>query len=215
VVDLMGPWLNCLRKIHLAAQPVERPVTRIQNTNIPVIEGSAYSLFFVVSVGYLGVFIAGWNFSIPTRRETILWRATTVTALSSALAVFISMQMSFSRYTGIWRKLRLAASQNEEAKRAPSNATTANNDPKRKHNAIGAFATSLKNNSLLKDPALDAPVEAIIATWFLGFFYCVARAYIADLMELRPLPRSSYQAVNWSTFWPHLLRMKFVYAESV
>lgn len=36
---LWAHGLNCLRKIHLAAQPVERPVTRIQNTIVPAIWG--------------------------------------------------------------------------------------------------------------------------------------------------------------------------------
>lgn len=196
---------NCLRKLHLAAQPLERPVTRTPNTRVPVIKGSVLGIFLFVTVGYLGIFIAGWNFSFPTRRESILWRAASVTALSSALATFGCNQISFSWYPKLRRQLKLA-SQNEEATIAPSHPTTAGHGVKRRHRAISAFAMCLKNSCILKDPMLDAPIGAIIATWVLTYIYCAARVYItvADFMELRSLPRSAYQVVDWSMFWPHL-----------
>jgi hypothetical protein len=201
---LWSHGLNYLRKIHLAAPPAERPITRFQNTIVPAIEGPAYGLFIAVSLGYFGIFIAGWNFNFPTRMESILWRAASLTAVLSALSVCIIIQISYAWYPALRRKLRSAASQGGVLS-APLETNTTPSDRQRKRNALSTLAAYLKNNSVLKDPALNTTVEVVIATWFFGIFYCASRLYIfiADFMELRSLPRSAYQEVDWSSYWPH------------
>jgi hypothetical protein len=63
-----------------------------------------------------------------------------------------------------------------------------------------------RNNSVSKDPELDCPVRLIVLTWIFGIVYCLSRGYIAveDLMELRSLPTSTYESVDWTKFWPHV-----------
>ena len=198
--------LSWLRKFNLAAPPLKRPINRFQNTIVPVIGGSAWALFFVVSMAYFAIFVSAWNFSFPTKIESTLWRAASLTAMLSALVVFIAMQAFSSWYPALRRKLRSAVSQVEDAE----NNTVDKPAPttmygRRKHKTLHAIKSFIKNNSVLKDPALEAPLGLIIITWISGIFYCSARLYIAiaDFMELRSLPRSAYLDVDWSAFWPH------------
>jgi hypothetical protein len=165
-----------------------------------------YVLFVILGLIYLAVFVAGWNFSFATRRESVLWRTATLTALLSALAVSIVMNASFQWYPALRRKLKSRVSSSEEAEKEKSNTTSVTAAVKKDRSTISTLATYLKNNSVLKDPALNAPVVAIPATWFFGFFYVSARAYIfiADFRALRYLPRTAYQDVKWSAIWPHI-----------
>ena len=201
---LWSHGLNYLRKIHVAPPPTERPIPRFQNTIVPVIEGAAYGLFVLVSLSYFAVFIAGWNFDFPTKIETILWRAASLTAVLSAFVLWVMIQITYEWYPSLRRKLRSVG-----VLHGPNNALTMAN-PNRKsssriQNVKGRILAYLKNNSVLKDPALDTSVGIVIATWFMGIFYCFARLYIlvADCIELRSLPRSAYLDVNWSSSWPH------------
>ncbi|ERF70383.1 hypothetical protein EPUS_05202 [Endocarpon pusillum Z07020] len=203
---LWAHGLNYLRKLHIAAPPRKRPIGRFENTVFPCIGTLPYLLFVVLSLDYLGVFVAGWNFRFATRRESVLWRAATLTALSSALGVAIFVASCFHWHSVLRRKLRSRSTSFEEAGKEQPSITSGPAAIRKGRSRISTIAAYLKNNSVLKDPALDAPVEAILVTWFLGFFYISARAYIivADFWALRSLPRSAYQDVSWSAIWPHI-----------
>jgi hypothetical protein len=193
--------LNSLRRLHLAGQPQQLPVQRFQDTVVPVIRGGFLALFAVPSVAYLGIFVTGWNYSFPTSTEQILWRSASLTALITAIAVLtqqiffkwcpslcrISNRVRFSPETGEG----LAAMRNECPKKVFSRVKPL----KRKLDHLFA---SLRNNSVSKDPALDAPIMAVMMTWFFGFFYVSARTYliVADLVKLRSLPISAYKTLN-------------------
>ena len=202
---LWSHGLNCLRTWHIASPPRERPIRRIENTVVPPIGGLAYMLFFVLTTAYLAVFVAGWNFSFATRRESVLWRAATLTALLSAFLIFVFMNASSRWYPVLRHKLRSRATSSEEAETDHSSTSVAA-AVKKDRSTISTIANYLRNNSVLKDPALNAPVRLILATWFLGFFYVSARAYVvvADFWSLRSLPQTAYQDVSWSAIWPHI-----------
>ena len=202
--------LNCLRRLHLAGQPQQLPVQRFQNTVVPVIRGWFLALFAGSSLTYLGIFVAGWNYSFPTSIEQILWRSASLTALITAIAVFLTQRIFFQWCPSLCRitnRLRfspetgegLAAMQNK----CPQKVFGRVDPLKRK---IDHLFASLRNNSVSKDPALDAPVMAVMMTWFFGFFYVSARAYliVADLVELRSLPMSAYETLNWSSLSPFI-----------
>ncbi|KAF7512487.1 hypothetical protein GJ744_001422 [Endocarpon pusillum] len=148
----------------------------------------------------------GVEFSFATGIERVLWRAATLTALLSALGVASFVASCFHWHPMLRRKLRSRSTSSEEAGKEQPSITSGTAAIKKGRSRINTIAAYLKNNSVLKDPALDAPVEAILATWFLGFFYVSARAYIAvaDFWALRSLPRSAYQDVSWSAFWAHI-----------
>ena len=194
--------LSCLRKLHLAGQPQQLPVQRVQNTIVPVIRGWFLVFFAVVSLVYLGTFVAAWNHSFATSIELILWRAASLTALLSAFGAFIIQPMFFQWIPSIRRSLGANSTQPTE------------DSSEKKHNPrlralrtkFNAFVAILRNNSTTQDPAFNAPVGAILMTYFFGIFYLSARTYImvADLWELRLLSASAYESLNWSSLAPYV-----------
>ena len=196
--------LNCLRKLHLAGQPQELPVQRFQNTISPVIQGWFLVLFAVLSLAYLGIFVAGWHYDFPTSNEQILWRSASLIALITASLVFITQQFFFHWCPSLSQRsnrVRFSSKvrQNPCIQRACDWLKLINDK-------FDDLTASLRNNSVSKVPALDAPVGAVLMTWFLGFFYVSARAYIivADFVELRSLPRSAYRTLNFSSLTPYV-----------
>lgn len=202
--------LSILRKLHVAGQPQQLPVQRFQNTIAPVIRGWCLALFAVLSLAYLGIFVAGWNYSFPTSTEQILWRSASLTALITASVVFLTLQIFFKSCPSQYRISDrvglspetgegLAATETKYSRRVFGRVEPL----KRKLDHLFA---SLRNNSISKDPALDAPVMAVLMTWFFGFFYVSSRIYLLvfDLVELRSLPASAYKTVNWSSLAPYV-----------
>jgi len=70
---------------------------------------------------------------------------------------------------------------------------------------LSRMANVVRNNTILKDPSLDVPLKAQLPIYVVGFFYCVSRTmiYILDLIQLRSLPLSAYDNVDWGGFLPH------------
>ena len=197
--------LNYLRSLHIAPSPPARPVPRIQNTIVPVIDGWIYGLFVLVSLGYFAIFLAGWNFSFPTKIECVLWRAASTTSILTPLAVLVAIQFSYHWYPSLKNKLKFGAGVPLQSGADAQAMAEVRRDRSKQRNWLRALAATLSNNTLLKDPALDAPPALVLAIWFFGVFYASARAYIAvaDFIELRSLPASAYDTVNWSSIWPH------------
>ena len=207
--------LSLLRKFHLAGQPQEKagiPIQRIQNTLVSPIHGWYSTLFAVISLVYLGIFVAGWNYSFPSTYEQMLWRIASITAMSTAAGVFTTQRIFFD-----WLPPRHRSAGNDQKhilaergdgcsaaqKSCIKNKAIIKRFLKRRMNHIIA---SIRNNSHSKDPAFDAPVGAVLITWFLGFLYCSSRAYIftADFIELRSLPGSAYETLDWSALSPYI-----------
>jgi hypothetical protein len=70
---------------------------------------------------------------------------------------------------------------------------------------IRRVAACVRNNSVTQDPALTVPLKAILPIYIVGVFYCHARAYIfiGDMIQLRSLPDSAFQTVDWIQLIPH------------
>ncbi|KAL9616687.1 MAG: hypothetical protein Q9160_008475 [Pyrenula sp. 1 TL-2023] len=222
--------LNLLRKLHLAGQPRELPTQRVQNTVVPRIKGRYTVLLATLSVAYLCLFIAGWNYTFPTPTERMLWRSASLTALITASLIFTSQQLFFKWIPALKRK----SAHKKPSPQEPHNTTPsqippsdieANEPPPQEidgkiqpqphpptklpsklRHTLTLIASTLRNNSPTQDPALDAPISAVLATWLLGAFYVSARGYIiiADLTELRSLPASAYRTLNWAALAPFI-----------
>lgn len=200
--------LGCLRRLHLAGQPKELPVQRVQNTIVPVIEGWFLFCFAVVTMTYLGIFVVGWNYSFPTSIEQILWRSASLTALISATLFLLVQQLSFHWCPSLRLKLNRTRffSEISEWLGASDCAKQKFGRFKPLKDKLDHLLAPIRNNSVSKVPELDAPVGAILLTWVLGLFYCFARAYIfiADFVELRSLPKSAYRTLNFSSLAPYI-----------
>lgn len=82
--------------------------------------------------------------------------------------------------------------------------------PKRKQNRLQRLlhraVSRIRNNSVAKDPELELPSIVIVLIDLCGVAYFVGRLYIwvEDFVELRSLPPSAYQTVDWSWAIPHI-----------
>jgi hypothetical protein len=200
---LWAHGLALLRSFRLAAPPMERPALRFQNTTVPFIEGAAQLAFAAITMGYFAIFTAAWNYSFPTKVEQMLWRVASLTALSTAFTIIFSMHFFFSWCPALQEKIK-SAIPHGNAGEAPGTNQGAHQAYHGQRGMIKRFLDYLRNNSLTQDPALTAPLGAILVTWFCGVFYCASRLYIlvADCMELRSLPSNAYRTVDWSQYWP-------------
>ncbi|MCJ1436805.1 hypothetical protein MMC27_006187 [Xylographa pallens] len=202
--------LNCLRRFHLAGQPQQLPVQRFQNTIVPILRGWFLGIFAIVSLIYLGIFVAGWNYSFPTTNEQILWRSASLTALITAVATFLVQNVFFTWSSSVRpssNQLHFIPAVGEDPVAKQNKYTRIlSSRLKPLKEKFDDFIAILRNNSISRDPALDAPAMAVLLTWFFGFFYVSARAYIviADFVELRSLPTSAYDTLNWSSLSPYI-----------
>lgn len=73
------------------------------------------------------------------------------------------------------------------------------------HHHSSSVLSSIRNNPLLKDPQLELQASFVVPTYFLRFCYCVSRFFLLglDFAELRSLPESAYETVDWLSFFPH------------
>lgn len=197
-------WINILRHIHINFAPKKLPVDRFENTRFLAVSPSIYFCWVIITAGYGSIFIAAWNYDFPTPVEQTLWRAASISMLGCLVAFIITTEFAWSVYPALlrffnrgddYRAPRTRASANEEVK----------NQRSRFRGRLRAMAASVRNNSENKDPALDAPIKAILASYVIGVVYCTSRTYVllSDLLELRALPPSAYETVDWSTFLPH------------
>ncbi|MCJ1327972.1 hypothetical protein MMC10_004647 [Thelotrema lepadinum] len=203
--------LSCLRKLHLAGQPRQLPVQRVQNTIVPAIRGWFLTLFAVVSLVYFGIFIAAWNHGFATTIELVLWRTASLTAMVSALGAFFTQQVFFEWIPSLRRssiQVDTSTKAGEDSTHKQGEGSTKKQSTRTKYlkARFDAILATLRNNSTTRDPAFDAPIGAVVLTWFFGIFYVSARIYImvADLVELRLLRASAYETLDWSSLAPYV-----------
>ena len=193
--------LNCLRRLHLAGQPQQLPFQRFNNTTVPVIKGWFLFLFAVITMAFFAIVVAGWNFSFPTRTERILWHIASLTAMISAFGALVVQQLFFNWMPALQRR--------QEWDRLVNRSSKTKEQPQKQDSwrtRVENMISLISNNSISRDPALNAPVGAIISTYVLGFFYLSSRGYIilADLIELRSLPSSAYKSLDWASLAPYV-----------
>ena len=196
--------LNICRRLHITGQPQQLPVQRFNNTAAPVIKDWFQTLFIIIGGVYFAIVVAGFNFSFPTRTEHVLWHAASFAAPFSALGGFLGLQVFFKWYPALRRRKGWAPRPSRETQETPKkdNSILRKTLRARFERIIGW----MRNNSISKDPALDAPIRAIISTGAFFIFYLSARGYImlADFIELRSLPKSAYQSLDWSSLAPYV-----------
>ena len=201
-------WINILRNLHINFAPRHRPAARFENTTCLEIPADMQWISLGLTAIYAAVFLGGWNYSFPTRTEQNLWRAASVTLMSTLVLYWAITEFTFTLYPKLRPRLSavLARARNVGGKPA----TRAWHGHSNKMGSLGRRATSIaeciRNNSVGQDPALTVPLKAMLPIYVVGFFYCNARTYIfiADIIELRSLPASAYQTVNWTDFIPHI-----------
>ncbi|KAF4624523.1 hypothetical protein G7Y89_g13645 [Cudoniella acicularis] len=197
-------WINILRCLGIVFGPQTRPVDRFENTYSLELPGNTKWIFFGVTAAYSGIFVTGWNYSFPTHTELILWQAAAGTMCASLVAYWVVTEFGFVWWPSLERKFRgneLDASDIEKVSQPLSLV-----HPKRRQKYKLEYAAAcVRNNTVSQDPQFNAPLKSILPIYVIGVFYCHARTYlfVADIIQLRSLPASAYDTVDWSKFLPH------------
>lgn len=196
-------WINILRYAGIKFGPRKRPVDRFENTYSVSLPGITKWIFFGVTSVYVGIFIAGWNYEFPTHTELILWRVAAGTMGASVAAYWVITEIGFIWWPAIAASFCSDAHDSHDIEKSAS--SLSRNCKGRARSKLTYVAGCLRNNTVSQDPQFNAPLKAILPIYVVGVFYCHARMYlfIADIIQLRSLPASAYETVDWSKSFPH------------
>jgi hypothetical protein len=199
-------WVNILRKLRIVLTAQRRPVDKIPDANWPAVSGGWRwnIILFLVQITYGSLSLCAWNLDFPSRIERLLWHISTCAIVVAIVIYWIAdlyawhILPAVKKYF-VRRRLPDAETQDSDETAQPS----CFGFPTKFNNA----AARLRNNSPGHDPALNIPLIALVPVTAIGACYCFARAYILleDILNLRALPPSAYDSVNWSSFLPHFL----------
>ena len=196
-------WINILRCLGIVFGPQVRPVNRFENTYSLELPGNTKWIFFGVTAAYSSIFVAGWNYSFPTQTELILWRAAAGTMCACLVVYWVVTEFGFVWWPFLEKNFRgraQDATDVEKVSKPPSLVHSGRRKSKLKY-----AAACVRNNTVSQDPQFNVPLKAILPIYLVGVFYCHARTYlfVADIIQLRSLPASAYDTVDWSKFLPH------------
>lgn len=177
---------------------VNTPIQRFPDDRLPhAFEDYTHGMSSLVMLAlamltYPAILMAGWNFWFPTNLEKLLWRISSLFLLVATAGIWLTV-------TAFWL-VKLARRRGKESRekqagqieRARRTWTGFVMDP----------ALSLNDRLLFAQNESDAEFFAIAV---LAIAYTLARWYqvIGVFVELRSLPSSAFQQVDWSRFLPH------------
>ncbi|KAF2801918.1 uncharacterized protein BDZ99DRAFT_469220 [Mytilinidion resinicola] len=207
---------NILRYLRIAAGPQVRPADRVSNFDIPEIPTWVFCLGAVYYFGFAAIFVAGWNMSLPTHTEQLLWRVAGLLCLGTLFVGEIITEMAFT----VWPYVRARWLQSCEEGKSKFNPTIAHehevspdernsrysrpsNPPRPRPRTIWNW---IRNNSVGQDKQVSMQLRVLLPMYVIGLLYITARVFIIveDILELRSLPLSCYKTPDWQQFIPHL-----------
>ena len=194
-------WINILRNLGIEFGPQKQPVDRFENTYSLELPGSTKWIFFGVTAVYSSIFVTGWNYNFPTHAELILWRAAAGTMCACLVAYWAVTEFGFVWWPFLETRLR----RNPKAGDLEKCSTPISVRSGWMKSKLKYAAACVRNNTISQDPQFDAPLKAMLPIYVIGVFYCHARTYlfVADIIQLRSLPASAYDTVDWTKFVPH------------
>lgn len=180
-------WINILRCLGIVFGPQARPVNRFENTYSLELPGNTKWIFFGVTAAYSGIFVAGWNYSFPTQTELILWRAAAGTMCASLVAYWVITEFGFVWWPFLEKEFRGEAKDASDIEKVSKPSSLVHSG--RLKSKLKYAAACVRNNTVSQDPQFNVPLKAIL--------------FVADIIQLRSLPTSAYDTVDWSKFLPH------------
>lgn len=188
-VDNLGPsWSgNVMAFAGLRSGPQQRPLPRMPNDRFPHVRGLRQVLLVTITLFSDGIHLFGWHFEFPSRAERIVWRIASLQMFCTA-AIFWGAELFAGLHRDqVWELLRTMIF---HPSRVPEVKAIRKGRPPRVQPTPETFP-------------LPWECGASVTMWVL---YLIARAYVLVEMfvGLRIFPRSAYENVNWSSFFPHV-----------
>ncbi len=184
-IDDQSPsWLTEIQPhLHFRMGPRERPLPRFTNDRFPVIGASPDSiLLFIVILAYCCLHFIAWNFTFPTRIESILWRVACITIIGTSFILLACETYQDGHRLGRWDRWYV--------KLFP-----------KKSGGLQRMNTMEKRRREQE----FIPLWEVIIMSPVTMMYTLARVYIVVevFVSLRSLPVGAFDSVQWSDFIPH------------
>ncbi|KAM7214983.1 hypothetical protein V8F06_009660 [Rhypophila decipiens] len=199
-------WRYCFNipnSLRVHFHPTERPITKIWDDQFLDLPPWANVLLALAQFGFAGIHFAAWNFYFPTHDERFLWHLSSIYIPCSMVCTWIVLHWAFE----IWPRI-------SDQLENPNTATKSSvfhahiysrwNSSKPYH-LLRRISQRLCNNSPNRDPDETVPLLTVVVLVPLGVLYLFARFYVIleDFYNLRDLPASAYNSVDWGTIIPH------------
>lgn len=184
-IDDQSPsWLTEVQPhLRFRRGPPERPLPRLTNDRFPVIGASVDAiLFFFFSMTYCSLHFIGWNFDFPSQTELVLWRASSIIIVSSAMILWLCEIYQDGVRLGRWDRWRRRIFPTEAE--------------------IGNRRQSTTQD---REKVMFIPCWEVIVMLPVTIMYSLARSYIVVeiFVSQRSLPARAFDTVDWSRYFPH------------
>lgn len=199
-------YVNLLRKlsiIHVYEKPL--PIRHVTSFNFMPPDRPFLFIMLLMSLAYSSIFVAAWKFHFPSEIERILWQTCSLGTLCIVLlgGTFEVIQIVREMHT----RRRFTPDSDSENQIALAPAPIRSHPlPKEPTTRVEVILQNARNKCPDKDPHYDVPIRSLLITTPLCALYCIFRAFIIleDLISFRDLPASTFMAIEWSTYVPHV-----------
>ncbi|KAI9714773.1 MAG: hypothetical protein M1820_000062 [Bogoriella megaspora] len=180
VDDLRPSWcLNVQAFVKMPIGPKKRPIPRFGNERFPDLNFWETSTLLFATFVYAAIHVAAWNWTFPTKFESIMWRVSSMILLGSTFTFWaletIAVWYRYGRGRSSGDLLSMRAREQREIEAQRPN----------------------------KELPLVAEFWSILP---LAVIYAFGRGYllIEAFAGLRALEESAYISVNWAEIMPHI-----------
>lgn len=173
----------------------KRPVDKLWDDEFAELGVSGNLTLAFIQFSFAGIHLAAWNFRFPTPWERALWHGATVYLIVSMVVTWFLLGYSFEAHPKVLKWWTGKRKGGKEARPAGSRSSELNEEKKEK-----------KKSTHSRWSRYERPHWIAMLCFPIGGLYIFARAYIflEDIINLREVPASAYEAVDWGSLIPHL-----------
>ena len=188
---------------HWHQDATKRPIQKIWDDQFLDVPIWAHIPLAFAQFGFAGIHLAAWNFHFPSLGERFMWRLCSVYIICAIATTWVMMIWMFVVWP--WAVRRLVESPRPGTNPSIASRAYAGWISSKPCRLLRQISNKVCNNSTNKDPKETIPLLAPITVIPLGVLYVFARMYtiLEDVINLRDLPSSAYDSVQWSDFLPH------------
>jgi len=175
----------------------ERPLRCFPNDRFPDIGSLEKLALFCLTTGYAAFHLIGWNFTFPTRLESLLWRVSSSLIVGATVFWWFFETIAARQRFGRWDKYLIWLGLKKKTL-APRPDTESGMKRQNTRNRLDAFETEQKHAK----PMLVWEIGLLMPMVFL---YAAARIYmiVEALVSLRELPVGVYKTFDVAEILPH------------
>ncbi|KAI1264465.1 hypothetical protein F5Y18DRAFT_390565 [Xylariaceae sp. FL1019] len=190
-IDENGPgWsVNVQPFMRMPVIPPERPIQAIPNDRFPMNPYGIqeYCVCFATLV-FTAIHVAGWNFTFPSKTESVLWRTSSLILFSVTATFWILETMASWKRLERWTWIYLRLTNREK---------------------LADFEKAKKVERTMEEPRPYTKLPLPWEFWSIApvaLLYGVARLYllVEAFLELRNLDGTAFLNVDWTYFLPHI-----------